>query len=105
MCDRIGIMYLGKLVEEANVDELINEALHPYTQALIAAVPDPDPTVEKSKAIIKGEVPNPINIPSGCRFHPRCPQMKDECMKEEPKLIEIGDGHRVACHLYVRDSQ
>jgi peptide/nickel transport system ATP-binding protein len=105
MCDRIGIMYLGKLVEEANVDELINEALHPYTQALIAAVPDPDPTVEKSKAMIKGEVPNPINIPSGCRFHPRCPQMKDECMKEEPKLIEIGDGHRVACHLYVRDSQ
>jgi oligopeptide/dipeptide ABC transporter ATP-binding protein len=105
MCDRIGIMYLGKLVEEANVDELVNEALHPYTQALIAAVPDPDPTVEKSKAIIKGEVPNPIDLPSGCRFHNRCPYMYEKCINEEPNLIEIRDGHRVACHLHVHDSQ
>jgi len=99
MCDRIGIMYLGKLVEEANVDELIDEPLHPYTQALIAAVPDPDPTAEKSKVIIKGEIPNPTNIPSGCRFHTRCPQMKEECTQEEPTLREIRDGHRVACHI------
>jgi peptide/nickel transport system ATP-binding protein len=99
ICDRIGIMYLGKLVEEAPVEELIDDPLHPYTQALIAAVPDPDPSVEKSKAIIKGEVPNPINLPSGCRFHNRCPHMKDECTKKEPKLIEIKERHRVACHL------
>ncbi len=99
MCDRIGIMYLGKLVEEANVDELIDEPLHPYTQALIAAVPDPDPTAEKSKVIIKGEIPNPTNIPLGCRFHTRCPQMQEECTKEEPTLREIRDGHRVACHF------
>jgi peptide/nickel transport system ATP-binding protein len=105
ICDRIGIMYLGKLVEEADVEELVDEPLHPYTQALIAAVPDPDPSVEKSKAIIIGEVPNPTNIPSGCRFHTRCPKMMEVCMKEEPELIEIGEGHRTACHLYTRDSQ
>jgi peptide/nickel transport system ATP-binding protein len=100
ICDRIGIMYLGKLVEEADVEELVDEPQHPYTQALIAAVPDPDPSAEKSKAIIIGEVPNPQNIPSGCRFHTRCPQRIEVCSKEEPELIEIKDGHRVACHLY-----
>ena len=105
ICDRIGIMYLGKLVEEANVEELVDEPQHPYTQALIAAVPDPDPSAEKSKSMIIGEIPNPTNIPSGCRFHTRCPQMMEVCTKEEPELIEIGEGHRVACHLYPRDPQ
>jgi peptide/nickel transport system ATP-binding protein len=100
ICDRIGIMYLGKIVEETNVDELVEEARHPYTKALIAAVPDPDPSVEKSKAMIVGEIPNPINLPSGCRFHPRCPQVKEICTKEEPTLKEVRDGHRVACFLY-----
>ena len=100
ICDRIGIMYLGKIVEETNVDELVDEARHPYTKALIAAVPDPDPSVEKSKAMIVGEIPNPINIPSGCRFHPRCPQVMEICTKEEPTLKEVRDGHRVACFLY-----
>lgn len=99
ICDRIGIMYLGKLVEEADVEELVDEPLHPYTQALIAAVPDPDPSVEKSKAIIKGEVPNPIHLPSGCRFHNRCPKMQEICTKEEPILKERGKGRRVACHF------
>jgi peptide/nickel transport system ATP-binding protein len=99
ICDRIGIMYLGKLVEEAKVEEFIDSPLHPYTQALIAAVPDPDPSVEKSKAIIKGEVPNPIYLPSGCRFHNRCPQMQEICTKEEPILKEKGNGRRVACHF------
>jgi peptide/nickel transport system ATP-binding protein len=100
ICDRIGIMYLGKIVEEAEVEELIDKALHPYTQALIAAVPDPDPSVEKSKAIIKGEIPNPIHLPSGCRFHTRCHYTKDICMKVEPEIKEVSKGHRVACHLY-----
>jgi peptide/nickel transport system ATP-binding protein len=100
ICDRIGIMYLGRIVEEAKVDELVEEARHPYTQALIAAVPDPDPSVEKSKAMITGEVPNPIDLPSGCRFHPRCPRAMDICKKEEPKLKVIREEHRVACFLY-----
>jgi len=100
ICDRIGIMYLGRIVEEAKVDELVDEARHPYTQALIAAVPDPDPSVEKSKAMITGEVPNPIDLPSGCRFHPRCPRAMDICKKEEPNLKVIREEHRVACFLY-----
>ena len=99
ICDKIGIIYLGKLVEEANVEELVDSPLHPYTQALIAAVPYPDPSVEKSKAIIKGEVPNPIYLPSGCSFHNRCPQMQEICTKEEPILKEKGNGRRVACHF------
>jgi len=99
VCDRIGIMYLGKLIEEAPIDELIDEPLQPYTQALIAAVPDPDPTIEKSKAMIKGEIPNPINLPPGCRFHPRCHYAQDICRKKIPELIEVKKGHRVACHL------
>lgn len=92
-------MYLGKHVEEANVEELVDTPLRPYTQALIAAVPYPDPSVEKSKAIIKGEVPNPIYLPSGCRFHNRCPKMQEICKKEKPILKDRGNGRRVACHF------
>jgi len=99
ICDRLGIMYLGKMVEEAPIEELVDEPLHPYTQALITAVPDPDPTAEKSKAMIKGEVPNPINVPKGCRFHPRCFYAEEICRKEEPEIVEIKENHRVACHL------
>ena len=99
ICDRLGIMYLGKMVEEAPIEELVDEPLHPYTQALITAVPDPDPTAEKSKVIIKGEVPNPINVPKGCRFHPRCFYAEEICRKEEPEIVEIKENHRVACHL------
>jgi len=99
LCDRIGIMYLGKLVEEAPIEELVREPLHPYTQALIAAVPDPDPTAEKSRAMIKGEVPNPINIPPGCRFHPRCPYAEEICRRKEPEIMDIKKNHKVACHF------
>jgi peptide/nickel transport system ATP-binding protein len=102
VCDRLGIMYLGKLVEEASIEELIDEPLHPYSDALITAVPVPDPEGEKSKAVISGEVPNPINLPSGCRFHPRCPEAMEVCTREEPPLIEIHEGHRVACHLWMK---
>lgn len=98
ICDRIGIMYLGKIVEEAEAEILLEKPMHPYTQALVAACPIPDPTIEKSKAIITGEIPNPINIPKGCRFHTRCHYATDICMKEEPELIELKENHRVACH-------
>jgi peptide/nickel transport system ATP-binding protein len=98
ICDRIGIMYLGKLVEEAEATILLDKPMHPYTQALVAACPIPDPTIEKSKAIITGEIPNPINVPEGCRFHPRCAYSTEICMKEEPELIELKKNHRIACH-------
>jgi peptide/nickel transport system ATP-binding protein len=101
ICDRIGIMYLGKIVEEADTDSLIDEPLHPYSEALITAVPEPDPTAEKSKVIIKGEVPNPIDLPSGCRFRTRCQYAEDVCKESEPELIEVENGRRVACHLRV----
>lgn len=100
VCDRIAIMYLGKIVEMAQIEELLEEPLHPYTQALIAAVPVPDPTAEKSRAIIKGEIPSPMDLPTGCRFNTRCPHAKDICFEKEPELIEVSDGHITACHLY-----
>lgn len=98
ICHHGAIMYLGKIVELAPMDELVNNPLHPYTVALMAAVPVPDPELEKARAIIGGEVPTPINPPSGCRFHPRCPQAMDICSREEPEIIEVEDEHYVACH-------
>ncbi|MFP3224516.1 MAG: ABC transporter ATP-binding protein [Nitrososphaeria archaeon] len=100
MSDRIAVMYLGKLVELADSEKLIDNPLHPYTQALIAAIPIPDPTAKKAEVKIKGEIPSPINPPPGCRFHPRCPYAFDRCKVEEPKLKEVEPGHFVACHLY-----
>ena len=101
ICDDIAIMYLGKIVEKGNVEQVINEPLHPYTQALLKAVPVPDPTSVRSESILKGEIPSPVNPPSGCRFHTRCPSFIGEvCRKIEPPLIDLGKGHYVACHLY-----
>lgn len=100
VCDRIGIMYLGKIMEKASTDKIVQEPLHPYTKALIRAVPVPDPTSERIEAVIKGEIPSPINPPLGCRFHTRCPEyIGDVCGTKEPPLIEIERGHYVACHL------
>ncbi len=98
--DRIAIMYVGKIVELGSVDKVVENALHPYTKALISAVPVPDPTLKKKREILKGEPPNPINPPPGCRFHPRCKYAMDICRKEEPELKDMGGGHYVACHLY-----
>lgn len=98
ICHRGAIMYLGKIVEMTSMDHLVKNPLHPYTKALMMAVPIPDPTYEKARVVISGEVPTPINPPPGCRFHPRCSQASDICSREEPKLVEIGDGHFVACH-------
>jgi len=105
MSDRIAVMYLGKLVELADSEKLIDNPLHPYTQALIAAIPIPDPTAKKAEVKIKGEIPSPINPPPGCRFHPRCPYVFDRCKVEEPKLKEVEPGHFVACHLYDKGDQ
>ncbi|MDH5451238.1 MAG: ATP-binding cassette domain-containing protein [Candidatus Bathyarchaeota archaeon] len=100
MCHRLGVMYLGKIVEKGLTDKLITEPLHPYTEALIAAVPVPDPTARRTKVVIKGEVPSAVNPPPGCRFHTRCPYTMSVCSKKEPELIEIEEGRYLACHKY-----
>jgi len=98
ICDRIAIMYLGKIVEFGQINDVLGKPLHPYAQALISAVPVPDPMVKTGEVPIKGEVPlNPINVPPGCRFHPRCIYATKECSEKEPQLIHVGHNHYVAC--------
>ena len=98
--DRVGVMYLGKLVEIGDVDKLYSSPLHPYTQALLSAIPIPDPDKKRNRIVLKGEVPSPINPPKGCRFHTRCSKCKDVCREKVPQLIQLENGHSVACHLY-----
>jgi oligopeptide/dipeptide ABC transporter ATP-binding protein len=98
--DRIAIMYLGKIVEMGQKGELFSHPLHPYTQALLSAIPVPNPERKRETVELKGEVPSAINIPSGCRFHPRCPKTLDKCPMNEPVLVNVGKHHFVACHLY-----
>jgi peptide/nickel transport system ATP-binding protein len=103
ICDRLAVMYLGKIVEMGDVDDVALQPLHPYTTALISAVPIPDPTSKRVEITLKGEIPSPINPPSGCRFHTRCPQyIGDICRTKEPQLIEVEKGHYVACHLHAK---
>ena len=94
---RVAVMYLGEIVELADTDELFDNSLHPYTQALIEAVPIPDPKVKNIKARLKGEVPSPINPPAGCRFNPRCTRATKECTEKKPSLVEVQKNHLVAC--------
>ncbi|MDF1520969.1 MAG: ABC transporter ATP-binding protein [Brevefilum sp.] len=99
ICDRIGILYLGKIVEISTLPEVYGHPLHPYTNALLAAVPVPNPHERRKEPMPKGEIPNPINPPPGCRFHPRCPYAQAICSEEEPLLRELRPGHEVACHF------
>lgn len=97
---RVAVMYLGKIVEAAPRQALFERPLHPYTRALLASVPKPDPGKRHTLGVLSGDVPSPINVPTGCRFHPRCPAVMDECRHVEPAGMEVEPGHWVACHLY-----
>ncbi|MGD2027169.1 MAG: ABC transporter ATP-binding protein [Anaerolineales bacterium] len=99
ICDRIGILYLGKFAEMGELREVYGNPLHPYTQALLAAVPVPDPKEKRTEEMPAGEIPNPINPPSGCRFHPRCPIAEQICSVDEPEFRELRPDHFVACHF------
>ena len=101
--DAVAVMYLGRIVENAPAEALFSGPAHPYTQALISAVPEPDPDARRARVVLEGEMPNPENPPSGCRFHPRCPKAMDLCRSAEPPEKDIGAGrrsHLVSCHLY-----
>jgi len=104
ICDRVAVMYLGKLVEVAQADEIYNRAMHPYTVGLLASIPDPDPDREpRSNLSIRGEPPSSTDPPSGCRFRTRCPRAQDRCAVEEPPLVQLRSGHSVSCHFPVLD--
>ncbi|KYG91373.1 dipeptide ABC transporter ATP-binding protein [Metasolibacillus sp. FSL H7-0170] len=98
--DRVGVMYLGRMVELANSEDLYAEPLHPYSQALLSAVPIPDPSYEREQVILTGDIPSPSNPPTGCAFHTRCPMAMDICKQEIPQFKQVKSGHSVACHLY-----
>ncbi|MGN4434770.1 ABC transporter ATP-binding protein [Bacillus cereus group sp. MYBK69-1] len=99
--DRIGVMYLGNIVEIADSEDLYTKPAHPYTQALLSSMPEPDPTkTGKDRIILEGEVPSPLNSPSGCKFRTRCKFATEKCAQEVPKMVEIAKGHEVACHLF-----
>lgn len=101
ICDEIAVMYLGKIVEMGKTDDIIEDPLHPYTRALLRAVPSPNPMAKRVEVLIRGFVPmSPTQVPPGCRFHPRCPYMKDICRDREPELKYVGENHYVACHIY-----
>jgi oligopeptide transport system ATP-binding protein len=100
--DRVAVMYLGRIVEIASARDLYTTPLHPYTEALLSAMPVPDPQLKRTRIMLQGDVPSPIKPPPGCHFHTRCPLARKECSTESPVLKQSGDGHWVACHLRSR---
>ena len=103
-CEKIFVMYLGKIVEAAPKNEFFENPLHPYTKALLAAVPIPNPKIRKKHVRLKGEIPSPVNVPPGCRFHPRCPYVQPRCSVEEPELLPATKKHTIACHFWDKHS-
>ena len=101
--DRVGVMYLGNFVEVADKYELYASPLHPYTQALLSAVPIPDPEVRKQRIILSGNIPSPLNAPKGCKFHPRCSKGMEICKTIEPPCVKVSDNHYLYCHLYAKN--
>ena len=99
MCDRIAVMYLGRIVETASYEHLYRDPRHPYTRALLSAIPVPDPRARRTRTILTGDVPSPRHPPAGCSFHPRCPERTDGCDRHQPELRDMGGGHAVACHV------
>ncbi|MBN1837450.1 MAG: ABC transporter ATP-binding protein, partial [Spirochaetales bacterium] len=99
IADRVAVMYLGVIVERAGTEELFERPHHPYSEALFAAAPIPDPTVRRKVIVLKGETPSPVDIPSGCRFHPRCPYAQESCREVEPAFRELSPGRWTACHF------
>lgn len=100
--DRVAVMYLGRIVEIGTMREVLKDPKHPYTQALLSVIPVPNPRMRKKRMILQGETPNPVDLPSGCRFHPRCPVALDVCKQSDPPLIEVTDSHDAACVLLVK---
>ncbi len=107
IADRIYVMYLGRVVEVAESQAMYKKPMHPYTQALISAIPEPDPAMEKEKQVLEGDVPSPIKPPLGCHFHPRCPHAREKCKIDTPELqpVDGNEGHRVACHYAPRSGR
>jgi oligopeptide/dipeptide ABC transporter ATP-binding protein len=100
ICDRIAVMYLGKIVETGTYQDIYKRPKHPYTQALLSAIPVADPTRQKDRIVLQGDVPSPIDPPEGCHFHPRCPNRFEPCDRERPQLKNLDGNHLVSCHLY-----
>ena len=100
LCDRVVVLYGGLVMEEAEINDLFENPLHPYTKALFSAIPIPDPTVKRERIVLQGSIPSPANPPSGCKFHTRCSRCMECCKTEEPKAKDMGNGHVVKCHLY-----
>jgi peptide/nickel transport system ATP-binding protein len=100
--DRVAVMYLGRIVEIGSMREVLKDPKHPYTQALLSVIPVPNPRMRRKRMILQGETPNPIDLPSGCRFHPRCPVAIDVCKISDPALMPVTDTHQAACLLLVK---